>query len=130
MAVPICPGHRLGDLGQAAEGLTVPSEALFQDHDPFEPAVPFTWGGTDPPAIAFTYAPGRGAIHALKLLDGYRGVVQCDGYAAYKKLAAEAPGEAITLAFCWAHLRRRFYDLAKSGNAPIASEALERIAAL
>ena len=30
------------------------------------------WGGTDPPAIAFTYAPGRGAVHALKLLDGYR----------------------------------------------------------
>jgi transposase len=88
------------------------------------------WGGTDPPAIAFTYAPGRGAVHALKLLDGYRGVVQCDGYAAYKKLAAEAPGEAITLAFCWAHLRRRFFDLAKAGNAPIASEALERIAAL
>ena len=63
------------------------------------------WGGTDPPAIAFTYAPGRGAVHALKLLDGYRGVVQCDGYAAYKKIAAEAPGEPITLAFCWSHLR-------------------------
>lgn len=88
------------------------------------------WGGTDPPAIAFTYAPGRGAVHALKLLAGYRGVVQCDGYAAYKKLAAEAPDEAITLAFCWSHLRRRFYDLAKGGAAPIASEALERIAAL
>ena len=65
------------------------------------------WGGTDPPAIAFTYAPGRGAVHALKLLDSYRGVVQCDGYAAYKTIAAKAPGEAITLAFCWAHLRRR-----------------------
>ena len=39
-------------------------------------------------------------------------------------------GEAVTLAFCWSHLRRRFYDHAKSGNAPIASEALERIAAL
>jgi len=87
------------------------------------------WGGTDPPAIAFTYAPGRGAVHALKLLYGYRGVVQCDGYAAYKKVA-EAPGDAITLAFCWAHLRRRFFDLAKAGNAPIASEALERIAAI
>ena len=64
------------------------------------------WGGTDPPAIAFTYAPGRGAVHGLKLLDCYRGVVQCDGYAAYKTIAAKAPGEAITLAFCWAHLRR------------------------
>jgi transposase len=88
------------------------------------------WGGTDPPAIAFTYAPGRGAVHALKLLDSYRGVVQCDGYVAYKSVAAKAPGEAIALAFCWAHLRRGFFDLAKAGNAPIASEALERIAAL
>ena len=75
-------------------------------------------------------APGRGAVHALKLLDGYRGVVQCDGYAAYKTIAAKARDEAIKLAFCWAHLRRGFFDLAKSGDAPIASEALERIAAL
>src|SRR5262249_41109519 len=87
------------------------------------------WGGTDPPAIAYSYAPGRGTVHGLKLLERYRGIVQCDGYAAYKKIAA-APGEAITLAFCWAHLRRRFFDIAKSGDAPIASEALERIAAL
>jgi transposase len=87
------------------------------------------WGGTDPPAIAFRYAPGRGAVHGLKLLKGYRGIVQCDGYAAYKKIAA-TPGEAIMLAFCWAHLRRRFFDIAKGGDAPIASEALERIAAL
>jgi transposase len=88
------------------------------------------WGGPEPPAIAYSYAPGRGAVHALKLLDDYRGIVQCDGYAAYKTIAAAAPGEAITLAFCWAHLRRRFFDLAKGGDAPIANKALERIAEL
>jgi transposase len=88
------------------------------------------WGGTDPPAIAYSYAPGRGAVHALKLLDHYRGIVQCDGYAAYKTIADAAPGAAITLAFCWSHLRRHFFDIAKGGNAPIASESLERIAAL
>ena len=42
MAVPVGPGHRFGDLGQAAEGLAVPGEALFQDHDPLELALPFT----------------------------------------------------------------------------------------
>ncbi len=88
------------------------------------------WGGTDPPAVAFTYAPGRGAIHALKLLDGYRGIVQCDGYQAYKTIANTTCGDAITLAFCWAHLRRRFFDIAEGGPAPIASEALARIATL
>jgi transposase len=87
------------------------------------------WGGTDPPAIVYSYAPGRGAVHALKLLEHYRGIVQCDGYAAYKNIA-EAGGDGILLAFCWAHLRRRFFDIAKDGSAPIASEALERIAAL
>jgi transposase len=88
------------------------------------------WGGTDPPAVAYSYAPGRGAVHALKLLEGYRGIVQCDGYAAYKTIASAAREEAITLAFCWTHMRRHFFDIAKDGNAPIASEALERIAAL
>jgi len=88
------------------------------------------WGGTDPPAVAYTYAPGRGAVHALKLLDHYRGIVQCDGYAAYKTIANATSEEAITLAFCWAHLRRRFFDIAQGGPAPIASEALARIAAL
>ena len=85
-------------------------------------------GRTDPPAIAYSYAPGRGTVHGLKLLERYRGIVQCDGYAAYKKIAA-APGEAITLAFCW-RICAGFFDIAKGGDAPIASEALERIAAL
>jgi transposase len=88
------------------------------------------WGGADPPAVAYTYAPGRGAVHALKLLEHYRGIVQCDGYAAYKNVAGAPCGEAITLAFCWAHLRRKFFDIAKGGCVPIASEALERIAKL
>jgi hypothetical protein len=42
MAVPVGPGYRLRDLGQAAEGLAIPSEALFQDHDPLELAFPFS----------------------------------------------------------------------------------------
>ena len=88
------------------------------------------WSGSDPPAVAYSYAPGRGAVHALKLLEDYRGIVQCDGYAAYKNVANASCGKAITLAFCWAHLRRTFFDIAKDGNAPIASEALERIARL
>ena len=61
------------------------------------------WGGTDPPAVAFHYAPGRGAEHAKALLADYRGILQCDGYAAYKGLAAP---EGVTLAFCWSHTIR------------------------
>ncbi len=91
------------------------------------------WGGTDPPAVVYSYAPGRGHQHAHALLGGYRGILQCDGYPAYKALAKAPPdadGHAVTLVFCWSHVRRGFTDLAKGEAAPIATEALVRIAAL
>ena len=88
------------------------------------------WAGDQPPAVVYSYAPGRGHIHANALLGGYRGILQCDGYAAYKKLGgSKAADPGITLAFCWSHVRRGFYDLAKA-KAPVAIEALKRIAAL
>jgi transposase len=86
------------------------------------------WGGTDPPAVAYTYAPGRGAVHAVKLLAGYSGILQVDGYSAYAALTNPArDGGAVTLAFCWSHFRRRFYEVYIGGHAPIATEALARI---
>jgi len=89
------------------------------------------WCGGQPPAVVYTYAPGRGHHHAKALLGGYRGILQCDGYDAYKKLARSKPDEpSVTLVFCWSHVRRGFYDLAKTKTAPIATEALKRIAAL
>ena len=91
-----------------------------------------TWqGDTGPPAVAYTYAPGRGAEHAISLLAGYCGIVQCDGYAAYKQVAHRGrAGNAVILAFCWSHWRRRFYEIARAGSAPIATEALQRIAGI
>lgn len=89
------------------------------------------WGGTDPPAIAYMYAPGRGAEHADRHLAGFAGTLQVDGYGAYKQLSdSNRVGGPLLLANCWGHFRRLFYDIAKSGNAPIATEALVRIAAL
>ena len=85
------------------------------------------WGGADPPGVAYVYAPDRKAERPIAHLDGFRGVLQVDGYGAYKVLAAR--GE-VQLAFCWSHLRRKFYELAQGGPAPIAAEALSRIAAL
>ena len=88
------------------------------------------WGGSQPPAVVYSYAPGRGHTHANALLRGYGGILQCDGYAAYKKFAGSKSVEpSVTLAFCWSHVRRGFYDLAKA-KAPIAMETLQRIAAL
>jgi hypothetical protein len=85
------------------------------------------WGGTDPTAVVHTYAPGRGHEHAIDLLKGFNGVVQCDGYGAYKTLAKRRPNE-IVLSHCWSHVRRDFIDLSKDGLTPVAAEALRRIA--
>jgi len=85
------------------------------------------WGGTDPPGVAYVYAPDRKAARPLAHLSGFAGVLQVDGYSGYRALAG---GNQVTLAFCWAHVRRRFYELAVAGAAPIASEALTRIAEL
>jgi len=85
------------------------------------------WSGTAPPAVAYVYAPDRKSDRPLQHLKGFTGVLQVDGYAGYGALAETG---AVRLAFCWAHWRRRFYEIAQGGNAPIASEALARIAAL
>ncbi len=85
------------------------------------------WGGPEPPGVVYAYAPGRGGEHARAALAGWSGVLQVDAYAAYNALVDEGD---VSLAYCWAHWRRDFYDIAAGGNAPIASEALTRIAAV
>jgi transposase len=85
------------------------------------------WGGTDPPGVAYVYAPDRKAERPIAHLAGFVGVLQVDGYRGYRVLAER---NAVTLAFCWAHVRRRFFELAAAGPAPIASEALQHIACL
>jgi transposase len=80
------------------------------------------WGGSDPPAVAYVYAPNRKAEQPIAHLAGFKGVLQVDGYAGYRALAEQGD---VQLAFCWTHVRRRFYELAIAGPAPIASEALD-----
>src|SRR5487761_1823061 len=73
----------------------------------------------------------RRGDYAAALLKGYTGVLQTDGYAGYRSLAdPKREGGPATLAFCWAHWRRQFFELARSPPAPIATEALKRIAEL
>ena len=85
------------------------------------------WGGADPPAVAYLYAPDRKAERPIEHLAGFKGVLQVDGYGGYAALARR--GE-VRLAFCWAHARRLFYELAAAGSSPIAADVLARIAAL
>jgi transposase len=85
------------------------------------------WGGCDPPGAVYVYAPDRKSERPMTHLEGFKGILQVDGYAGYRKLADRGD---VRLAFCWSHVRRGFYELAVSGPAPIASEALQRIAGL
>ena len=64
----------------------------------------------------------------VRLLDGFSGILQVDGYTVYKRLDVPSrTGGPVTLAYCWSHVRREFYAVYVGGNAPIATEALARI---
>ena len=76
-----------------------------------------------------TYAPGRSGQHADTILKGFSGVLQVDGYAGYNRLL-KRPAQDVTLAYCWAHARRKLYDITQSSTAPIAQEGLTQIQAL
>lgn len=85
------------------------------------------WNGPAPPGVAYVYAPDRKHARPAEHLAGFSGTLQVDGYGAYADLAAAG---GVVLAFCWSHVRRQFYDIQVSTPAPIAAEALVRIAAL
>src|SRR6266446_389359 len=85
------------------------------------------WAGPDPPGVAYVYAPDRKHARPAEHLAGFRGTLQVDGYGAYAELAQRGD---VVLAFCWSHVRRQFYDIQAKTPAPIATEALVRIAPL
>jgi transposase len=89
------------------------------------------FGGTGPPAAAYFYSPDRRGEHAQAFLTGYAGVLQADAYSGFGQLYAPGrPAGAITEAACWAHARRKFFEIAELKKAPIAIEAVRRIDAL
>ena len=89
------------------------------------------WGGAAPPGVAFTYAPGRSGQYADDILQGFAGVLQVDGYAGYNRLIQpDRTGPVIQLAYCWAHARRKLFEVARNSTAPIAEDGLKRIAEL
>jgi transposase len=89
------------------------------------------WGGADPPAVVYHYASGRGAEHARTILEGFSGVLQVDGYAAYKRVRDDRGADApLALAHCWAHGRRQLREIFDRDASPIAEEGLRRIAEL
>jgi transposase len=89
------------------------------------------FGGPAPPAAMFRYSRDRTAEHPNRHLAGYAGILQADAYAGYNALyeAGRMPGP-ITEAACWAHGRRKLFELAELARAPLAIEAVRRIDAI
>ncbi len=85
------------------------------------------WGGAGPPMVAYVYAADRKAERPDIHLGDFAGILQVDGYGGYTALAKRR-GQQLSLAFCWSHVRRKFYDLAASS--PVATEILRRVAML
>lgn len=81
---------------------------------------------TEPPAVWFQYSPDRKGERPRAHLASFTGILQADGYAGFDRLY----GERIQEAACWAHARRKFYDVHVASASPIAAEALARIGRL
>jgi transposase len=99
------------------------------------------FGGADPPAAAFFYSPDRAGIHPERHLAGYSGILQADAYAGFNPVyKADRKPKAITEAGCWAHARRKLFELADIASkargktsaviSPMAFEAVRKMDAI
>lgn len=92
-------------------------------------AGPTANGAMIAPIICYRYTEDKSGTHLPNLLANYRGYLHADASNVYDRLYAQRPG--ILEVACWAHARRKFYDVAIASTAPtIAHEAVERINAL
>ena len=82
------------------------------------------FAGNRPPAALFFYSPDRKGEHPRVHLKNFRGVIHVDGYAGFNDLFVDGK---IVEAGCWAHVRRKFFDVHAATGSPIAKEALDRI---
>jgi transposase len=97
--------------------------AYARDDTPF--------GGTDPPMVAYRFEDSRSGDCVARHLAGYRGILQVDGYAAYNRLAkVDRANDAVTLAGCWSHVRRKFFELHANDSSPFATQTVEAMAPL
>jgi len=88
------------------------------------------WCGPGHPAAAYAYSEDRKGERPAANLAGFRGVLQVDGYAGFKRLAGDRKDGSVKLAFCWAHMRRRFFEFHAATKSLLAGEVLARIGKL
>jgi len=123
--------HARAGARQGPRTVTARAWVYVRDDAPF--------GGPDPPAALFRYSRDRKGLHPQAHLAGYAGILQADAYSGFNELyKPDRPGGPILEAACWAHARRKFFELAAIGRkgkdarpaSPLALEAVQRIDAL
>jgi transposase len=89
-----------------------------------------SWGGDDPPGVVYFYAPDRAGENAERILRGFDGILQLDGYQGYNRLTrpSRKGGDPVRVAHCWAHARRKLKEVFDRDGSEIAAEGLRRIA--
>jgi transposase len=134
----------LQPLVDALTGAVTASDTLYVDDTPVPVLAPGTgktktgrlwtyvcderpFAGERPPAALFFYSPDRKGEHPRAHLKDFRGIIHADGYAGFNELFA---GNRIAEAACWAHVRRKFFDVHAATGSPVAKEALDRIGQL
>ena len=88
------------------------------------------YGDTTPPAICYFYSPDRKGIRPILHLKDFNGTLHADAYAGYNQLYIGGGNKdaKITEAACWAHTRRKFYEVTVNNpNTKIATKTLEEI---
>jgi transposase len=85
------------------------------------------WCGPTHPAAAYVYSEDRKGARPAEHLARFQGVLQVDGYDGFKRIAGDRADGSMRLAFCWAHMRRGFYQFYVSTKSPLAAEVLARI---
>lgn len=86
----------------------------------------YLWGyGDGTSAVVFDYQKSRSRAGPEAFLSGFKGYLHSDGYAAYDAIGKR---EGVAHLGCWAHARRKFFELSESE--PWAAEAVEKIRAL
>jgi transposase len=117
----------LADWGGAASALLDPLLGALEDY--VMAAHKLHADDTPPPAVLFRYSPDRKGERPREHLKRFRGILQADAYGGFNGLY-DRKDEPLIEAACWAHVRRKYFEIYDSTASPIAFEALERIGKL
>ena len=93
---------------------------------------PRTWAGIEPPAAFYRYSPDRDGERPREHLAGFSGFLHADAYAGYGPLYRASGNQPprVTHVACFAHARRKFFEVFAATKSPIAEEAVRLIARL